>query len=62
MIDIVGLRAIHGIAGPDRAARPRVPLSVSRQGDTGLTFTASWELDGQPFLGLNGGLLFPFTE
>ncbi|GAA5195829.1 VOC family protein [Microbacterium jejuense] len=35
---------------------------VSRLGDGGPVLTVSFELDGQPFLGLNGGPQFTFTE
>lgn len=35
---------------------------VSRLGDDGPVLTVSFELDGQSFLGLNGGPEFPFTE
>jgi predicted 3-demethylubiquinone-9 3-methyltransferase (glyoxalase superfamily) len=35
---------------------------ISRMGDDGLVLTVSFELDGQTFLGLNGGPEFPFTE
>jgi predicted 3-demethylubiquinone-9 3-methyltransferase (glyoxalase superfamily) len=36
--------------------------TISRQGEGGPAFTASFELDGQPVMGLNGGPLFSFTE
>jgi len=35
---------------------------VSRMGAEGPVITASFELDGNPFLALNGGPEFPFTE
>jgi len=35
---------------------------VSRMGDDGPVITVSFELDGQAFLGLNGGPEFSFTE
>ena len=36
-------------------------LSVS-PGPNGTVFTATFQLDGQEFMALNGGPLFPFTE
>jgi predicted 3-demethylubiquinone-9 3-methyltransferase (glyoxalase superfamily) len=41
--------------------------AVTHYGDTGpgpkdSVMTAAFELDGQPFVALNGGPLFPFTE
>lgn len=35
---------------------------VSRMGADGPVITTSFELDGRPFLALNGGPQFPFTE
>jgi len=35
---------------------------VSRMGEDGPVITASFELDGHPFLALNGGPQFTFTE
>ncbi len=37
-------------------------VSVSRQGDDGPVFTGSFELDGQPFMALNGGPHFTFAN
>lgn len=37
-------------------------VSVSRQGDDGPVFTGSFELDGQPFMALNGGPHFTFAS
>jgi predicted 3-demethylubiquinone-9 3-methyltransferase (glyoxalase superfamily) len=37
-------------------------LSVSRSGDTGPLFSATFQLDGQEFMALNGGPKYKFTE
>ncbi|MEI7906329.1 MAG: VOC family protein, partial [Bacteroidota bacterium] len=37
-------------------------ISVSRQSENGAIFTATFELDGQKFMALNGGPHFKFTE
>lgn len=37
-------------------------VSVTRQGDEGPVFTGSFELDGQPFMALNGGPHFTFAN
>ena len=36
--------------------------SISRRGDAGPVFSCTFELDGQPFMALNGGPMFKFTE
>ena len=37
-------------------------ISVSRQSENGPIFTATFELDGQKFMALNGGPYFKFNE